>query len=150
MDRDLKEAIIREVGREPFARLLGMKLIDLDLGYALVETTYDPSSKNNIYRRAHGGAIFSLIDEAFQVAGQTYGSVAVALNVNVTYVASPEPGAVLRAEAREISLTKRTGTFDIRVTDDQGRLIAACQAVGFRTGKPIPFLNEQEKDKAPS
>jgi acyl-CoA thioesterase len=150
MDKNLKDAILREVEHEPFSRLLGIKVIDLDAGYALVEMTYDPQSKSNIYRRAHGGAIFSLIDEAFQVAGQTYGSVAVALNVNVTYVASPEPGAVLRAEAREINLTKRTGTFDIRVTDDRGRLIAVCQALGFRTGKPIPFLDEKANERESS
>ncbi len=140
MDALLRESIIRAVEKERFSRLLNIRLIDLATGYALVEMAYEPATMNNIYERAHGGAIFSLIDEAFQVAGQTYGSIAVALNVNVTYIASPEPGSILRAEAKAISTTKRTGTFDIKVTDDTGRLIAICQALGFRTGKPIPFL----------
>ncbi len=30
--------------------------------------------------------------------------------------------------------------YDIRVTDNDGRLIATCQALAYRTGKPIPFL----------
>jgi acyl-CoA thioesterase len=46
----------------------------------------------------------------------------------------------LRAEARQLSQTKRTANFDIRVTDDQDRLIATCQALAYRTGKPLPFL----------
>lgn len=137
------EGIKRALTKEPFSRLLNIRMIELETGYSLVEMDYDPAVMNNIYSRAHGGAIFALIDEAFQLAGQTHGSIAVALNVNVTYVASPEPGAVLRAEAREINVTKRTGTYDIRVTDETGRLIATCHALGFRTGKPIPFLEPE-------
>jgi acyl-CoA thioesterase len=64
----------------------------------------------------------------------------VALNVNVTYIASPEPGARLWAEARRVAQTKRTATYDIRVADADGHMMAVCQALAFRTGKPIPFL----------
>jgi acyl-CoA thioesterase len=117
-----------------------MKLVELELGYSAVEMTYDPSTMNNIYDRAHGGAIFGLIDEAFEAAGQTEGTVAVALNVSVTYVSSPKAGQRLRAEAREVSRTKKTAGFDIKVADKDGNLIATCQALAYRTGKPIPFL----------
>jgi acyl-CoA thioesterase len=95
---------------------------------------------NNIYGRAHGGAIFGLIDEAFEAAGQTEETVAVALNVNVTYVSSPEAGKILRAEAREVSRTKKIAGYDIKVMEKDGRLIATCQALAYCTGKPIPFL----------
>jgi acyl-CoA thioesterase len=119
---------------------MGIVLCQLDDGYSLVEMVYDPSRQNNIYGRAHGGAMFGLIDEAFETAGQTDGTVAVAMNVNVTYISSPEPGARLRAEARRVAQTKRTATYDIKVADADGRLLAVCQALAYRTGKPIPFL----------
>ena len=141
MDERLRDAIAEGVTREPLARTLGMKLTALEEGYSAVEMEYRPETMDNLFRRAHGGAIFALIDEAFETVGQTVGSVTVALNVNVTYVASPEVGAVLRAEAREVSATKRTASYDIKVTDQNGRLIATCQALGFRTGKPLPFLD---------
>ena len=140
MDQAVRDAIYRAVEKEPFARALNMELVELELGYSAVEMTYDPSTMNNIYDRAHGGAIFCLIDEAFEAAGQTEGTVAVALNVSVTYVSSPKPGKRLRAEARQVSRTKKTAGFDIRVTDKDGHLIATCQALAYRTGKPIPFL----------
>jgi acyl-CoA thioesterase len=119
---------------------MGIELLNLEDGYSLVEMVYDPSRQNNIYGRAHGGAVFGLIDEAFETAGQTDGTVAVAMNVNVTYIASPEPGDRLHAEARRVAQTKRTANYDIKVTDSSGRLIAICQALAYRTGKPIPFL----------
>lgn len=140
MDPKVREAIFRAVEKEPFAQALSMELVELELGYSAVEMIYDPSTMNNIYDRAHGGAIFSLIDEAFETAGQTEGTVAVALNVNVTYVSSPRQGKRLRAEARQVNRTKRTASFDIRVSEKDGQLIATCQALAYHTGKPIPFL----------
>ena len=94
---------------------------------------------NNIYGRTHGGALFALIDEAFETACQTHGTIAVALNVNVTYVQSPQTGDRLRAQAMEVSRTRKTATYDIKVTNTDGDLIATCQALAYRTGKPIPF-----------
>lgn len=140
MDQAVREAIYRAVEKEPFAQALHMKLVALDHGYSVVEMIYNPVVMNNIYDRAHGGAIFAMIDEAFETVGQTDGTVAVALNVNVTYVSSLEAGARLRAEVQEVSRTKRIAGYDIKVTDQDGRVIATCQALAYRTGKPISFL----------
>jgi len=140
MDDTVKKAIAQAVTREPFARALNIELVELNNGYSRVRMVNDPAKMNNIYDRAHGGAIYALIDEAFETAGQTDGTVAVALNVNVTYVSSPKPGVVLQAEARQISQTKKTAGYEIKVTDRDGSLIATCQALAYRTGKPIPFL----------
>lgn len=140
MDSTVRDAIFRAVATEPYVRALQMELVELGDGYSLMTMTYQPEIMDNIYRRAHGGAIYGLIDEAFETAGQTDGTIAVALNVNVTYVSSPEPGAQLRAEARRVSQTRKTAGYSIRVTEAGGRLIATCQALAYRTGKPIPFL----------
>ena len=124
MDETVKIAITQAVKREPFAQALKMELTELEDGYSVVRMVNDPDKMNNIYDRAHGGALFGLIDEAFETAAQTGGTIAVALNVNITYVASPRPGVVLLA----------------KVTDRDDSLIATCQALAYRTGKPIPFL----------
>ena len=140
MDQKVREAILNAVKIEPFAQALQIELAELGDGYSVVQMTYRPDKMSNIYARAHGGAIYALIDEAFETAGQTDGTIAVALNVNVTYVASPQPGQRLRAEARRVSQTRKTASYDIKVTDQNGKIIALCQALAFRTGKPIPFL----------
>jgi acyl-CoA thioesterase len=140
MDQKVKEAIVSAVKNEPFALALNMELVELEKGHSVVQMIYEPEKMNNIYARAHGGALYALIDEAFETAGQTDGTVAVALNVNVTYVSSPKRGLRLRAEANRVSQTKKTASYDIKVTDRNGNLIALCQALAFDTGKPIPFL----------
>jgi acyl-CoA thioesterase len=140
MDPKVRAAIEAAVKKEPFAQAMRMELVKLAAGHSVVNMIYEPETMNNIYSRAHGGAIFALIDEAFETASQTDGTIAVALNVNVTYVSSPEPGLRLQAEALCISRTRKTASYDIRVTDQTGRLISLCQALAFQTGKPIPFL----------
>ena len=140
MDQTVRNAIYNAVENEPFAKAMNIRLMELELGFSAVEMIYDPDTMNNIYERAHGGALFALIDEAFETASQTDGTIAVALNVNVTYVSSPEPGVRLRAEAKRVSQTKKTASYDINVTDEKKDLIATCSALAYRTGKPIPFL----------
>ena len=140
MDQKVRQAIAEAVKRETFAQALDMKLIELQDGHSVVEMVYDPKTMDNMYDRAHRGALFGLIDEAFETAAQTKGTIAVALNVNITYVTSPKPGSRLRAEAKQVSQTKKTASFDIKITDQQGNVITICQALAYRTGKPIPFL----------
>ena len=139
MDQKVKEAIFRQVEREPFAQKFGLKLVDLDAGYSKVEMTFTPDMEN-IFGMAHGGALFALIDEAFETASNSHGTMAVALNLNTTYVSSPAPGSRLTAEAREFSRTSKTANYEIRVTDEKGTLIASCHALVYRKGTPLPFL----------
>ncbi|MGD8250706.1 MAG: PaaI family thioesterase [Desulfobacterales bacterium] len=117
---------------------------ELDDWRSAVEMIYDPDRMANLFGRIHGGAVFALIDEAFETACQTDGTVTVALNVNTTYIAAPDQRTRLRAEARRVAGTRKTATFDIRVTDDQNRLIATCQALAYRTGTPLPFMGKND------
>ena len=142
MDHKVKEAIFRQVEKEPFAQKFGLKLIDLDEGFSRVEMTFTPDMEN-IFGLAHGGALFALIDEAFETASNSHGTMAVALNMNITYLSSPVPGSKLIAEAKEFSRTRKTANYDIRVSDDQGNLIASCQALVYRKENPLPFLQEK-------
>jgi acyl-CoA thioesterase len=144
VDEKVKEAIFRQVEKEPFAQKLGLKLVDLDEGYSRVEMNFTPDMEN-IHGMAHGGALFSLIDEAFETASNSHGTVAVALNMNITYLSSPLPGSRLIAEAREFNRTKKTAVYDIKVFDKQNNLMASCQALVYRKVTILPFLEVEKK-----
>ena len=141
MDQRLKEAIFRKVEREPFAQKFGIKLLDLDDGYSRVQMKFTPDMENFL-GMAHGGALFALIDAAFVTASNSHGTVAVALNMNITYISPPSPESTLIAEGREISRTQRTAVYDIKLSDDQNNLIASCEALVYRKGVTLPFLKE--------
>lgn len=139
MDEKIKQAIYRQVEKEPFARKFNLKLVDLDEGYSRVEMIFTPDMQN-IFGMAHGGALFALIDEAFETASNSQGTMAVALNLNITYISSPPLGSKLIAEAKEFNRTNKTANYDIKVYDEKKQLIATCQALVYRKGTPLPFL----------
>ncbi|MEN6621296.1 MAG: hotdog fold thioesterase [Smithella sp.] len=141
MDERIKQAIIKQVEEEPFRSKFNLKLIDLREGYAKVEMVFTEDMEN-IFGMAHGGALFALIDEAFEIASNSHGTMAVALNMNINYISSPAKGSCLTAVAKEINGTKKTATYDIRVMDSQNNLIAACQSLVYRKDKPLPFLEK--------
>ena len=141
MDERIRKAISARVADEPFSRKLNLRLVDLEEGYSKVEMALRPDMEN-IFGMAHGGAIFSLLDVAFETACNSHGTTAVALNVMVTYLAAPAPESTLTAEARELSRTRRTASYDIKAYDENDRLIASCQALAYRKGTPLPFLPE--------
>jgi acyl-CoA thioesterase len=138
MEEETRQAFRRSVLKEPFARLMNVRLIEVDDGYAVCEMEYT-EAMDNIHGMAHGGAVFSLIDEAFEISSNSHGTVAVALNMNVTYVKPATKNTILRAESREISKGKKTATYQITVHDRDG-LVAICQALVYRKKDPIPFL----------
>jgi acyl-CoA thioesterase len=142
--KEVLESIAEKVKEEPFARLLGIELKDISPGHSIVEMVFRPEMEN-IHSMVHGGAIFALIDEAFETASNSHGTVAVALNMNITYISSPSVGTLLRAEAREVSLTHRTASYLINVIDAQRRLVATCQALVYRKDEKLPFIKGDEE-----
>jgi acyl-CoA thioesterase len=141
------ESIAQRVQEEPFARLLGIELQDIGAGHSIVEMVFRPEMEN-IHGMAHGGAIFALVDEAFETASNSHGTVAVALNMNITYISAPVVGTRLRAEAKEVSLTRRTASYLITVIDDRENLVATCQALVYRKDEKLPFIKGRPEDSA--
>jgi acyl-CoA thioesterase len=141
--KEVLESITQRVKDEPFAKLLGLELKDISPGHSIVEMVFRPEMEN-IHSMAHGGAIFALIDEAFETASNSHGTVALALNINITYISSPPVGSLLQAEAQEVSLTRRTASYLINVNDDQGHLVATCQALVYRKDEKLPFINKEK------
>lgn len=144
MDEKTKEAFFRQVQQEPFAKKFGLRLIDIADGFSRVEMEFTPDMEN-LFGLAHGGALFALIDEAFETASNSHGTLALALNMNITYLSPPSPGSRLIAEAREIHQTQKTSLCEIRVFDEQNRPIANCQALAYRKGTPLLFLRKEKK-----
>ncbi len=125
--------------QEPFKDILGLEVLDIAPGFAKVAMQFKPEMQN-IFGMLHGGAVFSLLDEAFQLACNAHGEIAVALQLNIYYLAPAEMGARLIAEAKETNATRKTALYDALVYQEaDGKRIATGQAMAYRKGKPLPF-----------
>gem|GEM_PF-106393 len=110
------EQLKKRFQEEPFANLFRFSLLELKEGYAKVKLKVD-ERYYNIFGVTHGGCIFALIDEAFELACNSHLEDAVAMSVQVNYI-RPVKEVSLIAEAKEVALTRKTGIYDIQVFSD--------------------------------
>jgi acyl-CoA thioesterase len=139
MDQKVREAICKKISEEPFAKTLGIKLIELGAGYAKTKMAF-VKNMENMCGMMHGGAIVSLMDVAFEAASNSHGTIAVALSMNISFMSAPSKESVLVAEAKEVSRTKRTAHYEIKAYDENEKLIASSQAMVFRKDEALPFV----------
>ncbi len=84
-----------------------------------------------------GGAIFTLADFSFAAAANSHGTVAVAINVSITFMKAATAGT-LWAEAREISKNFKVGAYSVEIKDDHGDLVAQFQGLAYRKQDKLP------------
>jgi len=125
MDKDM----IRFVKNDQFARFIGLELVTVEPGYAVVRMEVKPDHLNGV-GSVQGGAIFTLADYAFAAACNSRGNATLGINANISYFRIPR-GKVLTAEAREVSTTNRLCTYSVDVFDEDGGLIARLTATGY-------------------
>jgi acyl-CoA thioesterase len=109
--------------RDRFMALLGAELVEAGLGSAVVRATVKPEHLN-FNDTCHGGFTFALADIAFGIASNSHGAVAAGIDAHVAFTAAAYQGDELTATAREVSRTRRVGTYAIDVLRADGRNVA--------------------------
>lgn len=108
---------------DPASQKLGMKMLHVGPGEATLTMTVTKEMCNG-HGTGHGGYIFTLADSTFAFACNSYNNRAVAQHCSITYVAPAQEGDELTAIAKELDRFGRNGIYDIRVTQQDGKLIA--------------------------
>ena len=120
-----------------YAKLSGIELVSVSPGHAITQMSIQDHHLNAI-GSVQGGAIFTLADLAFAAASNAHGTVAVGINVSITYMKAVSSGT-LRAEAREVSVNPKLGSYTVNITDDAHNLIAVFQGLVYRKGQTLDF-----------
>ena len=102
---------------------LKMAIEHVDVGTATMSMDVQPNMLNG-HGICHGGYIFTLADSAFAFACNTYNQLTVAQQNQITYIQAGKLGERLIATATETSKTGRSGTYDVVVTGEAGRMVA--------------------------
>lgn len=105
------------------SKWFGFELVDVAEGRAVMELTVR-SDHCNGHGMCHGGVSFALADSAFAFACNSRNQRTVAQTNVITYLAPAALGDRLRAVAQEVSLTGRSGLYDVRVSNQTGQIIA--------------------------
>ena len=117
--------------RDPASQALGMALVSIGPGRARMTMTVREDMLNG-HRMCHGGFIFMLADSAFAFACNSHNLNTVGSGCTIEYLEPGQLGDVLLAEAVEQALSGKTGVYDVKVTNQDGRTVALLRGKSHR------------------
>lgn len=122
--------------REGTARAWGIALEDAGEGWARCSMRLREDMLNG-HATAHGGMIFALADTAFAWACNSRNVKTFAQGASISFLSPGRLGETLTAEAREAALEGRSGVYDVRVTGEDGRIVAIFQGLSRSAGGAV-------------
>lgn len=102
---------------------IGMRLDTIDEGRSKMSLVVQDHHVNG-HDICHGGIIFTLADSAFAFACNSRNQNTVAQHNSITYISPGKLGDTLTADAKEVSLSGRSGIYDVTVTNQNNDIIA--------------------------
>ena len=119
---------------DAFSKWLGIKILDLDAGFALLQMTVRPEMTQG-FGIAHGGITYSLADSALAFASNAQGKKAVSVETSISHLLAVQSGDVLTARANEESLSNKIGVYQVRIINQNDQTVALFKGTVYRTSK---------------
>ena len=116
---------------DPVSSSLGIEVLDVGREYSLVEMPPHGCQLNGM-GAVHDGAVFVLADVAFAALSNANAQ------TSISFVRSGRVGP-LRGEARVLRSGKLLSTYEVRVTDAEGGLVAVATITGYGVGARLPL-----------
>ncbi len=134
-DNDLAARVVNKMMSEDrFSQWLGIETLVTEQGRCILQMKIREEMVNG-FGIAHGGIAFSLADSALAFASNAYGRLSVALECSISFPVAVKVDDVLTCEAKELSLTNKTGTYLMEVTNQNNEKVAFFKGTVYRTSK---------------
>lgn len=122
--------------RDRASQAMGMLLAEIRPGYARMTMPVREDMLNG-HQTCHGGYIFAVADSAFAFACNSHNLITVGAGCTIDYLAPGRLDDVLTAEAVEQALAGKSGVYDVRVCNQDGRLIALFRGKSHRVSGEV-------------
>lgn len=117
--------------KDRFAANAGCSITEVDTTHAVAEmrVTKEHLNGGNV---CQGGALFTLADLAIAALMNSQGRLTFGINSSIMFVSSAREGDVLQAEAISVADHHKIPAVEVRVTNQEGRLICHVTGMGYR------------------
>lgn len=119
---------------DPFSKWLGIERVEDGAGVSVLKMTVRKEMLNG-FNVAHGGITYSLADSALAFASNGHGIQSLSIDTSISHTKKVVDGDVLTASAKELDLTKRTGIYQVEITNQNNEIVALFRGTVYRTGK---------------
>ena len=127
------------LNQDHFSQWMGIKLIEVREKYCLIEMPVKQEMINGL-RTVHGGVTFSLADSALAFSSNNTNEASVALNCTINFTKAVKLGDTLFAESILISDTRKTGIYDISITNQNKELVASFRGTVYKIERKVTDL----------
>lgn len=131
---DIQELLNRT---DRFAANAGCRITEVDATHAVAEMVVTNAHLNGA-NVCQGGALFTLADLAIAALMNAQGQLTVGISNSIMYVSSAKEGDLLRAEAVSVADHHKIPSVEVRVTNQEGRLICHVTGLGYRKSVSLP------------
>lgn len=125
--------------QDEFSKWMGIKLIEVREKYCLIEMPVKNEMINGL-KTVHGGVTFSLADSALAFSSNNTNEASVALNCMINFTKAVKLGDTLIAESVLISDTRKTGVYDISITNQHKVLVATFRGTVYKIERKVTDL----------
>ena len=134
MDPKLRARAVvdRMFDRDYFSQWLGIERVEEDAGRCVLRMKVRKEMLNG-FGIAHGGITYSFADSALAFACNSHGRKSVSVETSISHLVSLKEGEVIIATAQEESVTNKIGLYQVRVTKEDGTLVALFKGTVYRT-----------------
>ena len=136
---DIKEILNRT---DRFAANAGCRLTEVDDEHAVAEMLVTEEHLNG-GQVCQGGALFTLADLAIAALMNCRGQLTFGINNSIMFVSSARVGDELTAEAFSVCDHHKIPSVEVKVTNQEGRLICHVTGMGFRKQVAVPMNPEE-------
>ena len=139
-DADLRarETVERLLVTDAFSRWLGVEVLEVAVGRAVLRMTVRPEMVNG-FGTGHGGIVFAFADSALAFCTNADGTISVALDCTISYPAAVRPGDVLIATGVRETTTNKIGFASVTVRNQDDVVVGHFRGTVYRTHKPLPL-----------
>lgn len=131
--------------RDAFSAWLGIELISVTPGACTLRMTIRPDMLNG-FGVCHGGVTFSLADSALAFACNGSGRITMSIENGIRYPAAARAGDVLTAVAVREASSRALGFYDVRVSNQDGVVVALFRGTVYDTKREHFSGAEQGND----
>lgn len=119
-----------------FAASAGCRLTEVDADHAVAEmlVTNDHLNGGNV---CQGGALFTLADLAIAALMNYREQLTFGISNSIMFVSSAKEGDLLRAEAVSVCDHHKIPSVEVRVTNQEDRLICHVTGLGYRKSQKL-------------
>ena len=121
-----------------FAKNIGAQLTTVREGYACAELTVEERHLNGA-GVCQGGVMYTLADLAFAAVANSHGILSLGISNTITFIKSAQLGERIKAECLEQVNHHRLPYCDIKISNEQGEILAMMTGLGYRMKQEIPF-----------